>query len=215
MPLSVSCDSSPGPAALGAELTPLNLFGFDRRVSVRSVQDYHGCCSLLIVVDTEKEFVDSKRPHPCSKYNQTLLLTRNPSVKTCMPQVVVWCSANGQKDVHLVIVDGFLLTHHIAVDLTQERRHVVAPSRTARRFPVAHDSYVTVARTLRRSDYWRWNAHDTAVSTSSCVLCACENVCALCTDQCSAVEQPLRAHTSDDVISVKTRALVVIYLLLC
>ena len=29
----------------------------------------------------EKDFVGSKRPHPCSDYNQTLLLTRNPAVK--------------------------------------------------------------------------------------------------------------------------------------
>ena len=43
VPLSVSCDLSLVLAARGAELTPLNLFGFDRRVSVRSEQTPHGC----------------------------------------------------------------------------------------------------------------------------------------------------------------------------
>ena len=41
--LSVSCDLYLRLAALGANLTPLILFGFARRVSVRPVQDYHGC----------------------------------------------------------------------------------------------------------------------------------------------------------------------------
>ena len=102
------------------------------------------------------------------------------------------------KGVQLVLIFRFCSPATSQWILPQERRHVPTPSQTARLFPVVHDSYVTVARTLLRSNHWRWQAHDTAVTTSSCVSSSCEDSCVRCTDQCSAVAQPLRSHTSDD-----------------